>query len=69
VGGEVVGGEVVGGGVVGGGVVGGVAVGLPVAAVSWIAHGLAVCAVLPNRNMLSMPDETKDNPAKAPKAG
>jgi hypothetical protein len=51
------------------GVVEGVAVGLPVAAVSWMAHGFAACAVLPNRSMLSMADETRDSPAKPPKAG
>jgi hypothetical protein len=59
------------GGMVFSGVVEGVVVGvgLPVAAVSWIAQGFTVCAVLPNRNMLSMPDEIMDNPAKAPKPG
>jgi hypothetical protein len=52
---------------------------LAAAAVGWIAHGLtggggvevvpAAMPTLPARNMLAIPDETRENPAKKPNAG
>jgi len=51
----------------------------PAAAVTWITHGFTGgggvgCAppatpTLPARNMLTIPDETRENPAKTPNAG
>jgi len=51
----------------------------PAAAVTWITHGFTggggvgwvppTAPTLPARNMLTIPDETRENPAKTPNAG
>ena len=51
----------------------------PAAAVTWITHGFTggggvgwvppATPTLPARNMLTIPDETRENPAKTPNAG